>query len=134
MASNRIIFDSGAVSALAKQEEAIRVAARKALTRGMNLIIPTVVVAESTTMGNPRDAAVNRALKLGIFADCDSVTARAAAALRLGFGRRAGTIDAIIVATADRVPGSVILTGDVGDIKLLAQVRGLTAVVAVNDL
>jgi rRNA-processing protein FCF1 len=134
MAGNRIVLDSGAVSALANGEEAIRVALAKALTRRVNIVIPTVVVVESTTTSGPRDAAVNRALKLGSFVDCDIELARAAAALRYLDGAKTGAIDAIVIATADKSPGSIVLTGDAGDLRRLAQVRCVSRVLDVSNI
>lgn len=132
MANNRIILDSGAITALANEEEAIRVATRKALTAGATLVIPTVVVAESTTIGGPRDAPVNRVLKLGLIADCDLETARTAASLRFRTRQKAGAIDAIVIATADRVPGSTVLTSDVGDLGPLAGVRKISSIIDIS--
>jgi predicted nucleic acid-binding protein len=133
MAENPIVFDSGALTALANKEEAVRSAVRKALTAGARLIVPTVVVAASTTGDGTRDAAVNRVIKTAIIADCDLATARSAAALRFRVGSRSGTIDAIVVATADRIPGAVIVTADSGDFVPLAQVRSLSGVVDLSD-
>ena len=131
MAINAVILDSGAVSALADADEAIRVALAKALTAGANVIVPTVVIAESTT-GTRRDAAVNRVLKAPLSAACDVETARAAGALRYTVGEKAGVIDAIVVATADRTPGATILTADARDLKALACVRAVSHVVTVT--
>jgi hypothetical protein len=96
------------------------------------LIVPTVVVADSTTGGGPRDTNVNRLLKAALIADCDVGTARAAAALRFVAGSGPGTVDAIVVATADRMPGSVVLTGDPSDLERLAGVRRLSRVVDIT--
>jgi rRNA-processing protein FCF1 len=134
MASHRIILDSGAVTALATGQEAIRFALAKALRQKLQIIIPSVVVAESTTTGGPRGAAVNRALKIGLIVDCDVTIARAAAATRYADGARSGVIDAIVVATADQIAGSVILTGDLGDLGRLAVVRDVSRVVDISNL
>jgi hypothetical protein len=45
----------------------------------------------------------------------------------------AGTIDAIVVATADLIPGTGILTSDPEDLRLLASVRGRTHIIAISD-
>jgi hypothetical protein len=92
------------------------------------------VVAESTTGSGTRDAALNRVVKTAIVADCDLATARSAAALRFDVGSQAGTIDAIVVATADRMPGAVIVTGDSGDLLPLAGVRGISGVVGLLNV
>ncbi len=75
---------------------------------------------------------MNRALKIARIADCDLVTARPAAALRSRVGARAGTVDAIIVATADRIPGSTILTGDATGLRRLAAVRDVSGVIPIE--
>ncbi len=134
MAKNSIILDSGALTALANKEGALRSAVRKALIAGARFIVPTVVVAESTTGSGTRDAALNRVVKTAIVADCDLATARSAAALRFDVGSQAGTIDAIVVATADRMPGAVIVTGDSGDLLPLAGVRGISGVVGLLNV
>jgi hypothetical protein len=91
-----------------------------------------VVVAESTTDGGGRDVNVNRLLKTLLVADCDMATARSAAALRFLARAGPGTIDAIVVATADRMPGSIVLTGDPTDLSTLASVRRRSRVVDIN--
>jgi hypothetical protein len=77
---------------------------------------------------------VNRIIHAAIIADCDLVTARSAAVLRSAIGSRAGTIDAIVVATADRLPGAVIIAGDSGDLTPLSQVRGISGVADLRNL
>jgi hypothetical protein len=88
------------------------------------------VVAESTTGSARVDANVNRTLKSLALIDLDERIARAAAALR--FANRmsgSGTVDAIVVATADRIPGSCVLTSDPDDLRRLAAVANRTRVV-----
>ena len=96
------------------------------------MIVPAPVITESTT-GNPgHDAPVNRVLKSVTVAALDERLARAAGALR--FARRRsvpGPIDAMIVACADDVSGTVIFTGDPHDLRPLAAERGRTRVIAV---
>jgi hypothetical protein len=104
------------------------------LSKSDNVLVPTAVIAESTTGNHRWDANVNQALKSTSPIDLDMRIARGAAALRHTHRRRgAGTIDAIVVATADIVPGSEIITTDPDDLKLLASVRGRTRVVTVSD-
>jgi rRNA-processing protein FCF1 len=133
MAENPIVLDSGALTALANKKEVLRSAFRKALIAGARFIIPTVVVAESTTGNFARDANVNRIINAAIIADCDLVTARSAANLRSAIRGRAGTVDAIVVATADGLPGAIIITGDPDDLTPLSQVRGSSGVVDFRD-
>jgi predicted nucleic acid-binding protein len=135
VATYRICLDSGAFSALAKEDEAVRTAVRQALKNGGDVIVPTVVVAESTTGNGTRDANVNRVLGDLQLVDLDERFARAAAALRHALRRSgAGTIDAAVIATADAVPGTRVLTGDPNDLRPLAAVAGLTSVVALEDV
>ena len=130
MASNAVILDSGALSALAESKQPVRFAIRQAVRSGADVLVPTVVVAESTT-GNARlDANVNRTLKSLALIDLDERIARDAAAMRFANRMSAsGTVDAIVVATADRIPGSYVLTGDADDLRRLAAVANRTKVV-----
>jgi predicted nucleic acid-binding protein len=130
MASDRIVIDSGALTAIAKKGapgEAVRVALRRALERAGHVLVPTVVIAESTTGQGSRDALVNRFLANANVADLNERIARSAAIIRTAT-RRSSVIDAIVVATADAEPNSVILTGDAGDIGRLAAVRNRSRV------
>jgi predicted nucleic acid-binding protein len=126
-----LVLDSGALSALAQKDEALRVTFREALKRGATIVVPTAVIAESLTGEGSRDARVNRFLGSTALAELDETLARRAAHLRHTLrARRAGTIDAIVVATADEFPGTVLLTTDPNDLRPLAAVRGTTRVVA----
>jgi len=98
---------------------------------GASLIVPTTVIAETTTGDPARDARVNRLLKTVSIESLDEATARSAGALRHRLGlRRAGTIDASVVACADAQNGSIILTSDASDLTRLAQERGRSVVVS----
>jgi predicted nucleic acid-binding protein len=128
---DRIFLDSGAVSALAAEKGRLRVALRQALAAGATISVPAPVVTETTTGNGSRDANVNRVLKTCAVLPLDEGLARAAGALR--YRRRgAGAVDAMIVAFADVVPDSTIITGDPSDLVPLAAVRGRTAVVDLN--
>jgi predicted nucleic acid-binding protein len=110
--SRRIILDSGALSALAKRSRAARMFFDEALKSGAPLVVPTVVLVESLT-GTSRDAQTNAILKSATIVGLDANIARSAAALRHKHRLRgAGTIDAIVVACADYVIGSIIVTSD----------------------
>jgi hypothetical protein len=132
VAADTIVLDARALTALAGSNKRLRIASLKALRDGARVIVPTVVVAESTTDGGGRDVNVNRLLKTLLVADCDMATARSAAALRFLARAGPGTIDAIVVATADRMPGSIVLTGDPTDLSTLASVRRRSRVVDIN--
>ena len=134
MAGDRIVLDSGALSALADKSEAFRVALQERLRDGTEVLVPTAVIAEATTGDHRRDANVNRALKRTSLIALDGALARSAAALRYAHKRAgAGTIDAIVVATADLIPGTRVLTSDPVDLRLLASVNGRTRVIAMSD-
>jgi predicted nucleic acid-binding protein len=132
VATDRIILDSGALSALAHEEEGIRVALRLATAAGAEIVVPTPVVTESTTGNSRHDANVNRALKATTIAPLDEQTARAAGALRYQQRRRhAGAIDAMVVACADQQAGSTIYTADPDDLIALADERQRTRVLTI---
>lgn len=115
---------------LADETGPLRRAIRCALRKHVSLVVPTAVIAEATTGDHRRDANVNRTLKSAALVDLNAAVARSAAALRHAHRRAgAGTIDAIVVATADLVPGSHVLTGDPADLRRLASVNGHTHVV-----
>jgi len=124
-----LVFDSGAVTALAKGNIEARSFVREALKSGHGVVLPSVVVAE-TTRGTPRDAPIDRVIKHATVVALDLKLARMAGRLLHG-ARSKQTIDAIIVATADLAPGSAILTGDERDITALANVERMTAVLPI---
>lgn len=114
-----LVLDSGGVSRLAQRTT--RSAALIAAFRRRGLwppAVPTVVLVESLTARPGHDANVNRFLK-----SCDVVPvfsiaqARRAAALRLNAGR-GSAVDAVVVAAAE--PGGTVLSGDLDDLKALA--------------
>jgi len=120
----RVILDSGAISALAKENARVRTALTHAINAGAEIAVPTVVIAESTTGDHRRDAATNRVLRLATPIDLDVTLARRAASLRHAVrARRSGTIDAILVATADAVDGTVIFTADGRDVQGLVAIE-----------
>jgi predicted nucleic acid-binding protein len=135
MARNRIVLDSGALTELGEKDGSVRAAIRKALSTGVAVLVPTAVIAEATTGDHRRDANVNRALKKTTLVTLDKHVARCAAELRHAHRKGgAGTIDAIVVATADQFPGARLITGDPADLTLLASVKGLTRVIALWDV
>ena len=135
MARNRIVLDSGALSYLAEKDARFRATVHHALSSGVAIVVPTAVIAEATTGDHRRDAGVNRALKKTVLVPLDVHIARSAAVLRHAYRRAgAGTIDAIVVATADIFPGTRVLTGDPTDLTLLASVRCRTRVVSLAEM
>jgi predicted nucleic acid-binding protein len=115
----RLILDSGAVIALSRDEQQARATLAAAWEVGVELAIPSVVVAE-TVRGSAKDASVNRVIKsVGEVTSADEDTGRIAGAL-LGSARSTSTIDALVVASAIEVGGGVVLTGDPDDLEPLA--------------
>jgi predicted nucleic acid-binding protein len=114
-----LVLDSGAVSRLGQRSR--RAAAILEALRAEGLwppIVPTVVVAESTS-GSPRtDAHLNRLLET---CDVDPIvpeaTARRAGALR-ALARRGSAVDALVVAIAE--PDGTVMTSDPDDLEALA--------------
>jgi hypothetical protein len=114
-----LLLDSGGLSRLGRRNQ--RAAALIEALRSANLwppVVPTVVLAESTTGAARTDANSNRLLKS---CDVDPVVpeavARRAGQLRAGAGR-GSAVDALLVALAE--PGGTILTGDADDLGALA--------------
>jgi len=122
--NGRVVLDSGAISALAKKNAKVRNALTRAIDAGAEITVPTAAIAESTTGDQRRDAATNRVLRLATPIALDEKLARRAASLRHAVRtRRSGTIDAIVVATADAMTGTVIFTTDRQDIAALVAVE-----------
>jgi len=81
-------------------------------------MVPSVVLAESTTGRQRDDAALNRLLKTcDVSEDLPASLARRGGELR-HLARRGSAVDAIVVASAE--PGGVVLSGDVEDLGALA--------------
>lgn len=116
----RLILDSGAVIALAARDTAARRFVDRAIQRGALVIVPSVVVAE-TTRGGPRDAPINRVLKaVDEMTPVTEATARLAGRLLASSGLSHATVDALIVAEAILGGAAILLTGDVDDLSALA--------------
>lgn len=114
-----LILDSGGLSRLSRRTR--RAAALIDALRAENLwppVVPTIILAESTTGAARTDANINRLLKT---CDVDPIVAEAAAR-RAGQlrarARRGSAIDALLVALAE--PGGTVLTGDTVDLEALA--------------
>lgn len=114
-----LVLDSGGLSRLSQRTR--RAAALVEALRAVGLwppVVPTVVLAESTSGSARTDANINRLLKA-----CDvdplvpAVAARRAGYLRAR-ARRGSAVDALLVAIAE--PGGTILTGDSDDLEALA--------------
>ena len=115
-----LVLDSGGITGLAQRR---RTAAALIATFVRDDIwppvVPSVVLAECVSGRQRTDAAVNRLLK-----HCDIVevlpepVARRAGALRALAGR-GSAVDALVVAIAE--PGGTVLSGDMGDLRALAE-------------
>lgn len=117
--AQRLILDSGAIIALARNDPRARAALTAAWEAGVEVATPAVVLAE-TVRGTAKDAPVNRVLKaVGEVIAADEQVGRSAGGL-LGAARSRSTIDALVVASAVRVGGGVVLTGDPDDVTALA--------------
>jgi predicted nucleic acid-binding protein len=115
----RLILDSGAVIALSRNDLRARAALTAAREAGVEVSIPSVVIAE-TVRGSAKDASVNRVIKaVGEVTSADESTGREAGTL-LGAAHSTSTVDALVVASAIEAGGGVVLTGDPDDLEPLA--------------
>lgn len=114
-----LVLDSGGLSRLSQRNR--RAAALIEALQAESLwppVVPTIVLAESTTGAARTDANINRLLK-----SCDvepvvaEATARRAGHLRAR-ARRGSAVDALLVAVAE--PDGTVLTGDAEDLEALA--------------
>ena len=118
-ASERLILDSGAVIALARDDQRVRGYIRVAVEQQVPIEVPVVVVAE-TVRGQRKDARVNWVLRtVGTVPDATEDVGRTAGRL-LGETKSSATVDAMVVAQAVHAGGARILTGDVEDLERLA--------------
>jgi hypothetical protein len=115
-----LVLDSGAVTRLA--ERSGRAAALIAALRAEGLwppVVPSMVLVEWLTGEGPRDAAQHRFLRTCDIAQTVSVPlARRAAWLR-SRARTGSAVDALVIAIAE--PGGTVLTGDLADLRALAE-------------
>lgn len=117
-ALDRVVLDSGAVSALAERSSHA-LALLEALRAGGALPrVPTVVLVESLRGDSLRDARTHLFLRTCEIVDgIPFALARRAAELRTR-ARRGSAVDALVVALAE--PDGVVLTSDLGDLTALA--------------
>lgn len=119
----RLVLDSGGVSALAEGDLDARDRLRRARTDGYEVVIPTPVLAEAFA-GRPTDAVVHRIVNAVEFViPTSAAVARRAGELRARSGV-SDVVDAIVVAEAAAIPGSIVLTSDPGDIRSLIDASG----------
>ena len=130
-----VVLDSGALSAWAASDRRVVAALEGVRRANGHVVVPTVVVAESTTGDSGRDATVNRRLKGVVLDSCDDRRARRAAAFRFASSAvgDVSVVDAVVVATAEgrRVP---VVTRDAGDLRVLGEAATGVRIVALEDL
>ncbi|MDT3444018.1 PIN domain-containing protein [Pseudofrankia sp. BMG5.37] len=114
------VLDTGAVIALSRLEKTARTMLAAALREQSQVWVPAPVITELVRGDHRRDGAVNRVLKsVNDIHPLDEPLARDAGRLLVGGGT---TLDAMVVATAQRVAGTgsvVIMTSDPRDITAL---------------
>jgi len=130
VAGVHLVLDSGAISAIVEGDVAARTFLREALATKTRIVVPAVVVAESTR-GTARDAPANQLLKKTQVEAVSEAHARGAGRL-LHATRSDQTIDALIVATADILGGSAVLTADPDDLIALAAVHSRTRILSLT--
>lgn len=119
----RLILASGAVIALAANQPRARQFVERALRERTLLIVPAVVIAE-TTRGGQRDARVNRILKaVHEITPVTEALAREAGRLLATVTNSHLTVDALIVAEAVLHGPAIILASDLEDLSALAANR-----------
>ena len=110
-----LVLDPGGLSRLSQRTR--RAAALIDALRAEGLwppVVPTVILAESTTGAAPTDTNINRLLKsCDVDALLPETTARRAGQLR-SKARTGSAVDAVVVATAE--PGGAVLTSDRHDL------------------
>lgn len=123
-AARRLILDAGAVIGWSRGDPRVRASVRAALRDGAEVHVPVVVLAE-TLRGGPQDAPVNRVLKAVGTSPTDPSVGRVAGGL---LGRTGGlnTADALVAAESLARPDTVLLTGDLDDLRALLHGRGVT--------
>lgn len=116
-----LVLDSGGLTAVAANESHARAAMKYSSRHGVPVVIPSIVLAESTR-GDASDARINAVVSKAVVAAATETEARIAARLKSAAAMRGEehTIDALVVATAAAAGGGAILTSD-GDIQTLAE-------------
>lgn len=126
----RLVLDTGALIALERGDARARAQLAAAASRGYVAAVPVLVMMEGLDGARPA-ARMNRVLAS---LDGDVALVPAIARQAPGLRHRAGVAsitDAVLVLEALAVPGSVILTGDPGDIHALLEASGSAGTVPV---
>ena len=117
-----LVLDSGGLTAVAANEPNAVAAIDYSARHGLPVLVPSVVIAESTR-GNASDARINAVIgKVSVVAVREA-EARIAARLKTAAGMSGveHTIDALVVAAAAAAGGGAVLTSDRQDIQTLAE-------------
>lgn len=128
-----LALDSGGLTAAANNDPNARAAIVYSARRGIRVLIPSVVIAESTR-GDATDARINAVVSKGIVSPAGETEARIAARLKSAAGMSgvAHTIDVLVVATVAAAGGGAVLTSDKEDIEMLAEILPHRAVRAIS--
>ena len=115
-----IVLDSGGLSMLVGNRARLAELRRRG---EWPAVLPAVVLTDALTGDHRRDFHENRLLRTCDVRPVDELLAREAAALRFKAATdpRPAAVDALVAATADVLGGATVLTGDVGDLRALAQ-------------
>jgi predicted nucleic acid-binding protein len=125
-----IVLDSAALSALAatritEAKRQVRALLTEAVSRDVDVVVPAAVLAE-TYRGDSSDASIDRVLATKGIRPMTTGRriARTAGSLRHRFRLDScHVVDCIVVATAVRLGGGIVATGDPADINRLASVH-----------
>jgi len=124
MEGDAIMLDAGALAALAHGNKTLRNAIKKDLTIGSNVFVSSAVLAQALTGDARRDVRINATLKRVLILGVDEPIARIAGMLRhKNRERNDDPVDAIVVATADTLPGARLFTTKPALLEPLAAIR-----------
>lgn len=123
--ASRLVFDAGAVFALAHGDVRARAFVERAIEERQVVILPTPVLAQ-VHRGGRQHARIDRVLgSVDAFAPTSAETARAAGELLARSGM-SDAVDAIVVAEAMRSASATIVTSDPTDVDTLIDAGGLS--------
>lgn len=127
MAQRGLILDSGAVLAAVRRDRRVRGFLEVAYRDGVPIVVPPIVVTQ-VIRGGARDAEANRLFHNAYLPFVGERLARAAGQLLAASGL-SDAADAQVVAEAQRLAPSIILTSDPNDIgRLTASVAGVRVI------
>lgn len=128
-----IVLDSGILTAFADADRQLRRRIDQfSRSSRQPFLVPATVIIEATT-ATRRDANVNRFLKACEIVILGEAIARRSAALRHA-SRRGSAIDASVIATAELRGGGYVLTGDLADLRALADGADGVEVLGLHDI